>query len=469
MADDPGLATDADDALVAARSFVVRALLERDDGRHWHGFVTDAETGERQAWRRSRDLVRFIERRLAAERTGMRTAAVGVPAIGAGRAAPAPALDAVPVAAAVAAGPAGAAAVAGVGPAGPPPAGGARAPRARFALDDEVVAVAAPTLTAVVDDMLLRLGSRLPSPVVGVPASNVTLERVTEKLLGLGNHAGSEQTGTLGLRTVRGGRLGATIRFQLWSSTSSAADQAMSSLHARLLQDADALYAEGFLRMTAAGTTLVEQVSAASAWRKTTSYEVLYEYRYVDTDDAASLIARIPVTTDVDERDGLAHETGTVTDSLVRWDEHGAEPLVVHGPRAVSALAALVFVPGPALGGTVTVARTSGTGAPVQHLPDLDLFWAAVAGPEPTLLDVDVALDPAAAFAALGTLTPATAMGDWDLDLVTDAYSGVVRRLDPAVVLPTGSHRLTVTYTPPPGPATGLDQTAVVYLRMDPP
>lgn len=392
---------------VVARSFVVRALLEREDTpRHtqWHGYVTDAESGERQVWDRPADVASFIQDRLVASPgAGVRVAGLSM---------------------------------------------------------------AAPALTDVVTDMLAVLGLRLPASVAPLPPNNVTLERVKEKLVGLGNHRGSESTGPLGDRTLRGGRLDASVRFQVWSSTPQGVDDAMLDVQTAVLDDTTELRQEGFLKLAATGTTLAERVDAVPGWRKTGSFDVLYEYQYVDTDDAASLIARIPVTADLNEVGG-ARELETIVDEMARWDDELAPPLAVRGPAAVSRLAALAFVPVP-LGGTVTLARSSGSGGPVTHLPDLDAFLAATSGASPTDTDADVTLAPAAAFAALGTPTPALEMGDWDTDSTVDAYTAFDRRLDEPVLLPTAADRFTVSYTPPPGPSTGLDQTAVVYLRVNP-
>lgn len=403
---DTALDDDRSDRLVA-RSFVVRAVLEGDDTpRHtlWHGYVADAETGERRVWDRPSDVASFIQDQL-----------VSVPVVGVR--------------------------VAGL-------------------------SMAAPAITGVVTDMLTLLGLRLPDSVAPLPPNNVTLERIKDKLVGLGNHRGSESSGPLGDRTLRGGRLDAGVRFQVWASTVQGVDAAMLDLQTAILDDATELRQEGFLRLAATGTTLGERIDAVPGWRKTSTFDVLYEYRYVDTDDAQSLIARIPVTADLNAV-GEGRELEAITDSMARWDDELAPALAVRGPAAVNRLAALAFVPVP-LGGMVTLSRTSGAGAPVTHLPDLDAFFAATSGATPTDADADVTLAPAAAFAALGTPTPGLEMGDWDTNLTVDAYTAFERRLDEPVLLPTAADRFTVSYTPPPGPSTGLDQTAVVYLRVNP-
>lgn len=384
------------DDLVSVRSFVLRALLEETG---WHGFVTDVGTGERQTWRRPSDVARFVERQLARL--------------------PDPAL--------------------------------------RTARWEAVVA--GPTLTEVVTDMLTVLGARLPAPVPTMPEPNVTLERITEKLVGLGNHTGSEAA-TLGSRTVRGGRLDGRVRFQLWGVTAPAVDSAVLVLQSDLLDDREQLRTAGFLQFNAAETTLAEPIAGLAGWRKTTSFDVLYEYRYVDNDDADSLIARIEVTTDPEQPDSPAREQETITDELVRWDNETAPALVLTGPATVRRISALVFAPGPAIGGTVTLRRTDSSGATAEIHPDLELFLAAAAAGEPA----EVTLSPAALFAAIGPAGTALELGDTDIDAVPDQYAGFDRVLDRSIGLPARSDRLSLTYA---GPA--LDQTAVVYLRLNRP
>jgi hypothetical protein len=160
-----------------------------------------------------------------------------------------------------------------------------------------------------------------------------------------------------------------------------------------------------------------------------------------------------------------AREQEDVVDETVRWDAAAAPTLQVRGPVTVRRLSALAFVPGPDLGGSVVLARTDGT-TPPTRLPDLDAFLAATAGPGGTT-NVDVALAPAALLLALGPAGPGLTLGDPDTDDTHD-YVGHDRRLDPVIEL-SARERLAIAYEPPPGPGTGLDQTAVVYLRVNAP
>ncbi|MEU3461959.1 hypothetical protein ABZ721_18710 [Streptomyces sp. NPDC006733] len=416
-----------DDDLVAVRSFVVRALREQPAARAggqagaagWAGYVTDAVTGQRQGWRRPADIARFVERQLS------RTGAPGCDAADGRRAAAA-------LAGAVSA---------HAGPDGPGRVGGRRS------------VMAGPTLTEVVADMLAVLGARLPAGAPALPQPNVTLERVTEKLAGLGNQAGT-QSAALGVRTLRAGRLDARVRFQLWSASAPEVDAAVLTLHSDLLDDREQLRSAGFLRFHVADTPPAEEFGSLTAWRKTTSFDLLYEYRYAAADDADSLITRIEVTTDPEQAAGPAREHETITHGLVRWDDEAAPALGLAGPTTIHRISALAFEPGPPLGGTVTVRRTDASGTPPVVQPDLDSFLAAT-GP------AEVTQPPGALFASLGASGTTLTMGDWNVDLVPDEYAGFDRQLDPPIVLSTRSDRLSITYSEP-----GLDQTAVVYLRL---
>ena len=333
----------------------------------------------------------------------------------------------------------------------------------------EGAAMTGPNLTTVLTDMLAVLSARLPVPPPALPDPNVTLERISERLVGLGNHRGTEVSHALGQRTLRGGRLDARVRFQLWGVTAPAVDTAVMVLQSDLLEDRETLRQAGFLRFKAAETTLAERVDSVNGWRKVTSFDVLYEYQYVDTDDADSLIVRIPVTLDPERTNSPDRELQTLTDEMVRWDSETAPSLRIHGPATVRRLSALAFVPGTPIGGHVVLARSSDPPGPPTHLPSLAAFLQATGGPAPTTTDADVTLTPAGFFAGLGPSGETLALGDWDQDGTLDSYAGFDRRLDEPLELRTAGDVLTVTFQAPPGPSTALDQTAVVYLRVNTP
>jgi hypothetical protein len=394
---------------LAIRSFVVRALHEGADPHEpsrWRGQITHVATGERRAWSSVREITRFIEARLVAH-TPDRVHALA-PRMGA--------------------------------------------------------LMAAPPMTDVVADMLSVLEARLPPPAPPLPDANVTLERVRKRLVGLGGLRGTEATAPIGLLTLRGGRLDARVRFQLWSSTPAGVDDAVVAIQGTMLEYNEQLRLDGFLKIVASDTTLAEHEPSLNAWRKTASYDVLYEFQYRDSDDAPSLIARIPINTDPEEPDSPARETETVTDEMVRWDDEGAPPLVVAGPSDVGRVDVIAFVPGTAPGGSITLLRTTqGAAGPPSHHPDIPTFLAAVAGDEPAETSADVTLSPTALLAALTPHGDSIELGDWDEDAVLDTYDGFRLGLIPVVHLPRPTDRFEIAYSDP----DGLDEQAVLYVRVN--
>jgi hypothetical protein len=387
-------------------SFVVRAFLERDDRDAqfiWRGVVTDTSTGETRAWRRPSGVARFIGHQLT--RIGATTLPTGLPVM------------------------------------------------------------AAPALADVVTHMIERLTARLPDQAPALPPPNVTLEHVRERLVGLGNHRGSERA-SVGVEVLRGGRLDAGVRFQLWGATANAVDEAVLGLHTDLLDDRDPLRNEGFLKFAATSTSLSEHVASADAWRKTASYEVLYEYGYRDTDEADSLIARIAVDVDQETTGSPSHEVTTVTGGLVRWDNETTPELHIRGPLLIHRLSAAAFVPGPTPGGSVNVKRThAGAEGPPAVLPDLPSLLAAVAGDRPAERHAEAAVTPTTFLASFGPPAGTLALGDWDEDDDRDTYDLLDLAVDPPVRLTGPADRLEFAY----GSTAGLDQPAVIYLRINAP
>ena len=152
---------------------------------------------------------------------------------------------------------------------------------------------AGPDLTTVLTDMLAVLGARLPLPPPALPDPNVTLERITERLSGWATSVGPRSpVSSAGGRCAVGGCM--RVRFQLGRERAGRGS-AVLALQSELLQDREALRQAGFLRFNAADMMLAERVDSVNGWRKATSFDVLFEYQYVDTDDADSLIVRIPV------------------------------------------------------------------------------------------------------------------------------------------------------------------------------
>ena len=321
-----------------------------------------------------------------------------------------------------------------------------------------------PTLDQAVTLMLAELGALLPAPAPALPLPNVTVVRVEEKLVGLGRRRGTESRGPLGPVALKGGRLDSEVRFQLWAGSPDDVDSAVLDLQKGLLMASDTLRAAGFLRLASSATTLAEPIPPLGAWRKTTSFEVLFEYHFVDLDGAESLIASVPITSDLEASGSPARESSVEADSMVRWDNEAASPLVVRGPRRLATLAVVAFLPpGPPPAGAVTITRTfDGAAGPPLPQPTPAAFLAAVGGPEPDQRHASLTFPSVSAFlAALAPHGAPLEMGDWNLDTIPDAYEALSLGLEPDIELPAADDRLEVRHASP-----ALGALAVLYLRL---
>ncbi len=327
----------------------------------------------------------------------------------------------------------------------------------------------APTLDAVITRMLGLLRLVLPPPEDPLLPTATRLVRVAERPAGLANRVGNETLGLLHPLSLKGGRLEAAVVFEVFGSTEVKAEAAILALQGALAGARTGLRKDGFLRLDGAELSPVQEDAALSAWRKSASYQALFEYSYVDTDGAESLIVRIPTDTDQEE-EGTARESMVITGETVRWDDETVPTLRVAGPGGLSGLSTLFFVavpPGLPPTGAVTLLRTfrGAAGPPTSHAT-LAAFVTAVTGtaPErharvefPSFTDFLNELDPP---------VDSVELGDWDLDGVPDDYK--LRSLDfaAAIGLPEPEDRFEISYATV-SPATGFDQKVVLYLRAE--
>ena len=312
--------------------------------------------------------------------------------------------------------------------------------------------------------MLQHLEDRLPipdpsPPPNAPPAASLSLVSVAERAVGLGSRVGTDLRGPFTVAALKGLRLEAVVRYQLWAATPSEIEQAIADLIARLLADRDVLRQAGFLRVDLKHTSVSENVFAEDAWRQSVEFEVLFEFPFMDSDDADSLIARIPINV-IDD----FTETTTVTDELTRWDNNTAPSLALRGVRKVGRLSALAYIPAAAPAGSVTLTRTfdGATGPPPTH-PDLATFLAAVTDPVNPAREGQVVFASLESFMAAFTLTGTTVpLGDWDENLLLDEYESRELEIDPPIRLPNATDRLEIVYNLTPS-ATDF---AVVYLAV---
>ena len=208
---------------------------------------------------------------------------------------------------------------------------------------------AAPTLDTAVQAMLGILSAYLPAPAGPLPAPTISVTSLTERTAGMGNYRGTEARGEFPAVELKGIRVDAVTRFQLWAQDPAQADTDVTALASQLAVDADTLWGKGFLKFTLDAVPPAEVIPSLTAWRKHADYRVLFEYAYTDA-GTDSLIAQIPI--DIDGEKTL------VTDEMTRWDQEHAPALVVRGPFTAGTLSLLLFVPGVKPTGSVTVTRT---------------------------------------------------------------------------------------------------------------
>lgn len=292
-----------------------------------------------------------------------------------------------------------------------------------------------------------------------LPFSSVSAVSVTERTIGVGNHRGTETRGGFAVIVWKGGRLDAVVRFQLWANQLDDVDTAVKKLGTSLEADRNILRSQGFLRLDLQTASLAEFNSTLNAWFQTVDYKVLYEFYSEDTDGAESLITRIPIT--INSEYG---ESTLVTGNMVRWDNQTAPTLVVQNFLSIGSLSALVFIPGTAPNGTVTLRRTDGSASPPTTYPTLADFLSAIAGQNPVTPHGQVIFPSLSDFLnAFPPPAPDTAvkLGDWNGDGMSDIYESRVLKISPAIQLSSATTKLEISYQ-----NTAFNQVAVVYLRV---
>lgn len=305
--------------------------------------------------------------------------------------------------------------------------------------------------------LLALLRSYLPPPTSGLPPPGVSLAAIEERPVGIGNFRGDALRDTPAPASLKGGRLDVSARFQLWGADVAAVDAATDALHARLLAARDALWAAGVLRFALTESSLPEHLPPVNAWRKTADYRLLYEFQYVDGDDARSLITQIPVAVNSAHNERLL-----VTADLARWDNETAPPLTLRGRRTIHGLWALAFIPAATPTSAVALSRTfdGAAGVPLSF-PTFDAFLAAISGPEPTTRHAQVTLPTFTDFLALFTAGPAAlTLGDWDENAIPDPYTPYSRHFAAPIRLDGPTERLELAIQ-----GDRLDAIAVVYIQ----
>jgi hypothetical protein len=230
-----------------------------------------------------------------------------------------------------------------------------------------------PAESSVIADLLAALQPYLPPPTLGLPPPVASVVSVQEKRVGVGNLRGTDVRASYPAVLLKGGRLDAVVRFQLWAAAPADIATAIAALLDRILAAQTTLRGAGFLQLVIQNTSPPEVVPVLNAWRQSIDVAVLYEYQYEDGDGAYGLIARIPVAID-----GGLSESMLLTDEMARWEHDAANPLLIDGLSnpglTVSALSILAYLPAGWDGHAVTLSASTGGSVHQQIFPTVRTF-----------------------------------------------------------------------------------------------
>lgn len=322
-----------------------------------------------------------------------------------------------------------------------------------------------PEAETVINDMMAVLQAYLPASISGLPEPSVSTKSITHKPLAIGNDRGLEQRGLLGSVALKGGRLDAVIRFQLWGTDPTTVESAMQLLQSHIMTDRLVLQAQGFLQLGFIETSVSEHIASLSAWRISCDLKLLYEYHYDDTDGAESIIARIPIHSDPEFSNTPNRETSVITDAIVRWDDESATTLSIVGATnstIIYGLASLSYLPAPWTGHSITLSRLNQSSllAPTIYM-DLTTFVTAVTDPNIPDLHAQVTFSSVQnflnEFLALGDPIQ---LGDWDEDNSADTYQMATLSFSPPIRLEGNQQLFQLSYQD-----AVLDSKAVIYWR----
>ena len=309
------------------------------------------------------------------------------------------------------------------------------------------------------------LSGYLPDPIsTDVPANNIVLTSFTSLPLAVGNLRGIAPRGPFATVELKGGRLDATARFQVWAEQASQANSILTALQGHLLAARKDLWGSRILRMSLLEAAPAVLDSASDAWNARADYRVLFEYYLADLDGAQSLITRIPVSLDPEESGSLMRETMIITGSVVRWDNETAQVLSLRGPLRLRGLSVLDFMPGdlPTTGVTLLRSHTGAGGPPVDVI-DLPAFLSASAVQHS---HVRLRLNSLSDFLNLFTDTGETiSMGNWDEgtgDTQPDEYHVRLNTFPSPLNLPIYRDTFQIALT-----GEALDRSGIVYLSAD--
>jgi hypothetical protein len=314
-----------------------------------------------------------------------------------------------------------------------------------------------PAASDVLGAMLTAFQPLLPGQVAGLPKPSLAISRAEFRNAGIGNFVGATPHGSVVSADLQAVRVKATMRFTLWGFVAFDVDDAVTSLTGNVLDQRDALMAQGFLKLSFDASSPPEETKQPIAWRRFADYDVLYEFPYEDVGGAAGLIRPVQ-----------AQETATaagwkVLGDLGRWDDQEATTLSIRGQAVITELAALTFFANPLHPptGSVTMTRTFDGAPPAGDAGSLAAFLANITESSAPARNQFVSFaslaDLLARFTSDGT---PIAMGDRNNDGIPDSYVPARLVFPAPLMLTSVTDRFEVSYS-----QTKFDQVGVLYLR----
>src|SRR5215470_1180646 len=112
-----------------------------------------------------------------------------------------------------------------------------------------------PAPSDVLAAMLAAFQPFVPGQVAGLPKPSLAISRAEFRNAGIGNFVGATSHGSVVSVDQQAVRVKATMRFTLWGFVAFDVDDAVTSLTSNVLDQRDALMAQGFLKLSFDGSS----------------------------------------------------------------------------------------------------------------------------------------------------------------------------------------------------------------------
>lgn len=342
-------------------------------------------------------------------------------------------------------------------------------PMASMAFTTRAVAFAA-TPQAALNNMLTTIRNLLPTSPSGLPDASVSIVKAIPKPIGVGNRAGVEYVGSSPIIEIRGRRIEATMRVQLWHNNAADLVAAINDFQESIFANMEDLQTQGFIKINSVSTTSIHGEN--TTWTSSIDFDVLYEYIYRYVDDALSFIVRIPIKSQVAGLESQTTEQTSIEGNIAMWYHIDTcmtdciAPFVIQAPKykqvSIHGLSALIYAP-LVISEGIRVSVTDGTAAPLVAFANWNNFIQAITDEKTPQRNAEITFATLNDFIAIFTPYGETVvLGDRDEDGNPDIYQPYILSFDNPVHFPNSNLSLTIAYL-----GANMPQRSVVYWRAD--